>query len=234
MLDEHYGMVMMFTALGKELYSFKQESGENLAELGVCLSQQVHILQSEYPGRIQQECIEEMKGDHSYEGLNPKYQWMLAHKVDDGHPTGYSHLLLADRKLERRAEARDPLLPKIATTGGSNVTHSQTSGNLIPSKKLKGSHTFTAWSAMVESNKAAEDSVIKAEDEEEAESSAGEDSETLSGVGGADQSVGYIVCFANVVELYQRKNWNCFRCGSPDHLVKDCLKDLRKTAHKQV
>ena len=42
--------------------------------------------------------------------------------------------------------------------------------------------------------------------EEEAESSAGEDMETSSRVGGADQSVGYIVHFANVVKLYQKKN----------------------------
>ena len=48
--------------------------------------------------------------------------------------------------------------------------------------------------------------VTKPEGEEEAKSSAGEDAETLSGIGGADQSVGYIVCFANMVELYQRKN----------------------------
>ena len=47
-----------------------------------------------------------------------------------------------------------------------------------------------------------------------------------------DQSVGYIAHFANAVELYQRKNQNCFGCGSPDHLVKDGSKDLRKTAQK--
>ena len=47
---------------------------------------------------------------------------------------------------------------------------------------------------------------MKPEGEEEAESSAGEDAETLSGVRGVDQSVGYIVDFANVVKLYQRKN----------------------------
>ena len=42
--------------------------------------------------------------------------------------------------------------------------------------------------------------------EGKAESSAGEDIETSSRVGGADQSVGYIVHFANMVELYQKKN----------------------------
>ena len=44
MMDEHYGMVMMFIALSKELYSFKQGSRENVAEFGVCLLQQVQIL----------------------------------------------------------------------------------------------------------------------------------------------------------------------------------------------
>ena len=55
------------------------------------------------------------------------------------------------------------------------------------------------------SNKAEEDSGTKPEGEEEAESSAGEDAETLGGAGGVDQLVGYIVCFANAVKLYQRK-----------------------------
>ena len=70
------------------------------------------------------------------------------------------------------------------------------------------------------------------EREEEAESSAGEDIETSSGIRGADQSVGYIVHFANAVELYQKKNQNCFRCGSPDHIMRDCLEDLSKTTQK--
>ena len=73
-LDEHYGMVMMFDSLNKNLYSLKQESGENMAEFGVHLLQQVQILQLEYPGRIQQKHIEQRKWDHFYEGLNPEYQ----------------------------------------------------------------------------------------------------------------------------------------------------------------
>ena len=64
-LDEHYGIVTMFDALSKELYSLKQGSGENIAEFGVHLSQQVQILHLEYPGRIQPEHVEEMKQDHS-------------------------------------------------------------------------------------------------------------------------------------------------------------------------
>ena len=101
--DEHYGVVMTFDALNKELYSLKPGSGENMTEFGVHLSQQVQILQLEYLGRIQQEHIEEMKRDHFYEGLNPKYRQMLAHKVDGEHPAGYSVLLLAAWKLEGQA-----------------------------------------------------------------------------------------------------------------------------------
>ena len=52
------------------------------------------------------------------------------------------------------------------------------------------------------------------------------------GIGRADQPFGYITCFANAVELYQKKNQNCFRCGSPDHLLRDCLKDLSNTAQR--
>ena len=127
-LDEHYGMVMMFNGLRKELYSLKQGSRENVTKFNVHLTQQVQILQSEYLGRIQHEHIEEIKWDHFYEGLNPKYWCMLAHKVDAKHPTSYSVLLLAAQKLERWAEARDTLLLKTTTTGGSNATWPQILG----------------------------------------------------------------------------------------------------------
>ena len=101
MLDEHYAMVMVFNNLSKELYSLKQGSLEDVAEVRVYLSQQVQILQSECLGRIQQEHLEERKQDHFYEGLNPKYQCILVHKVDGKHPTSYFGLLLAAQKLER-------------------------------------------------------------------------------------------------------------------------------------
>ena len=55
MLDENYGVVMTIYILSKELYSLKQGMGENVGEFGVLLSQQVQILQMEYPSRIQQE-----------------------------------------------------------------------------------------------------------------------------------------------------------------------------------
>ena len=73
-LDEHYGVVMTFNTLSKELYFLKQGMGENVTEFRVCLSQQVQILQMEYPGRIQQEHVEEVKWDCFTEALSPKYQ----------------------------------------------------------------------------------------------------------------------------------------------------------------
>ena len=228
MLEKLYGIVMTFDTLTKELYSLKQAVGENVAKFRVCLSQQVQILQMEYPSRIQEEHVKQVNQDCFYVGLNPKYQQMLAHKVDGENPVTYSKLLLAAWKLERQAEARDPLLPKTTTTGGSNITHSHSQGNLFPSKKLKGSHTFMAQSAVVEYHETGEDSGPKPNKEKEAEHSAKEDTEVSGKVGGTDQSLGYIIQFTNTVELYQKKNCNCFRCGSPDHLVKGCPKELGK------
>ena len=74
---------------------------------------------------------------------------------------------------------------------------------------------------MVESIRVTEDLGTKAADAEEVESSHGENPETTSGVGGVDQLVGHIIHFANAVEQCKRKNQNCFRCGCPDHLVRD-------------
>ena len=158
---------MTFDALSKELYSLKQGTGENVAEFGVHLSQQVQILQMEYPSRIQQEHVEEVKWDHFYKGLSPKYQWMLAHKVNGENPVTYSELLLAAQKLERWAEVRDPLLSKTTTAGSSNVTHSHSQGNLFPSRKLKGKCTFTAQSTVVEDHETEEDSGPKPNEEKE-------------------------------------------------------------------
>ena len=133
------------------------------------------------------------------------------------------------QKLERWA---DPLLPKTVTSGRLNTTHSQTPGNLFPSQKLKGNHTFTAQSTTVGNNEAEEDSGENQEGEGGAKSSVEEDIETSSRVGGADQSVGHIIHFTNVFNLYEKKNQNCFGYSSPDHLMRDCLKDHSKTAWK--
>ena len=51
-------------------------------------------------------------------------------------------------------------------------------------------------------------------------------------MGDVDLSLGYITLFTNMVEQYQKKNHNCFGCGIPNNLMKDCLKDLGKTARK--
>ena len=113
--------------------------------------------------------------------------------MDDEHSANYSDLFLAAQKLERWAEARDPLLLKTTTTGGSNVSQPQALGNLFPSRKLQGNHTFTAQSTILESIAAEEDSSVKPEEEEEAESSDEEDPEILSRIGGADhQSPGQL------------------------------------------
>ena len=78
-----------------------------MAKFGVHLSQQVQILQMEYPSRIQQEHVDEVKPDHFYKGLSPVYWQMLAHKVIGENPVTYSELLHVAQKLERWVEARE-------------------------------------------------------------------------------------------------------------------------------
>ena len=174
-----------------------------------------------------------VKWDHFYKGLSPEYLWMLAHKVNDEHPVTYSKLLLTAWKLERWAEVRDHMLPKTPTTVSSNVTHSHSQGNPIPSRKLKGNCTFTAQSVAVEDCRTEEDSGPKTKGEQEAKCFVEEDVGTTGEVGDVDPSLlGYTAQFANVLELHQKKNHNCFGCGSPDHLVKDCPKELEKTTWK--
>ena len=56
--------------------------------------------------------------------------------------------------------------------------------------------------------------------------------EVSGGAGGTDQPMEYIICFTQVVELYQQKNRSCFECGSPNHLMQDCPKDINKSAWK--
>ena len=152
-------------------------------------------------------------------------EWILAHKVDGEHPTRYSNLLLAAQKLERWAKARDPLLPKTTPTGGSNVTHSQTSGNLFPSEKLKGSHTFTAQSAMVESKGVAEDLGTRQRRQKRLSLQMKRTQKPQVGLVEQISQLGRLSSILPTwIKLYQRKKQHCFGCGSPDHLVKDCLK----------
>ena len=152
---------------------------------------------------------------------------MLAHKVDGDHPTR----LFAAQKVEKWSEARDPLLQKITTTGGLSVTYSQTPVYLFLSQKLKGNQTFSAQLATMEGNEVGEDSNAKPEWEEEVESSA-EGPYASSGLCGAYHPISYIVHFANTVGLYQKKTQKCFGCGSPNHLIRDCPKDVGKITQK--
>ena len=149
--------------------------------------------------------MEEVKWVCFYEGLSPEYWWMLAHKGDGENLVSYSKLLLAACKLERQMEARDPLLPKTITTGISNIICSHSQGNLFPSRKLKSSCTFTAWSAVVEDCETEEDSGPKPNGEKEAESSAEEDVGMPCKVGRAEQLLGYIVQFANACRAISEK-----------------------------
>ena len=143
---------------------------------------------------------------------------MLARKVDGEHPANYSDLLLTAQKLERWAEAKDPLPPKTAATSGSNMMSSQMQGNLFPSLKLKGNCTFTNQAVTIGNDETEEDSSVKQEGEGEKEPSA-EDVEASGRVGEMNQTIEYINCFAIAVELYQKKNKNCFGCGAPDYLI---------------
>ena len=81
---------------------------------------------------------------------------------------------------------------------------------------------------MVEDHEAGEDSCPKPDGEREAESSVEEDTGLIGEVGDVDHSLGYVIWFIKAVELYQKKNCNCFGCDSLDHLLKDCPKDPEK------
>ena len=101
-------------------------------------------------------------------------------------------------------------------TSVSNMTHSQTSGNLFPSHKLKGNHTFTTQDVTVGSNEVERNSGAKQEGNAETESSADKEAKTSGRVGGMDQPMEYIVHFTKAVELYQQRNRGCFGCRDPD------------------
>ena len=67
---------------------------------------------------------------------------MLAHEVDGENPAGYSDLLLAAQKLERRAEARDPLPPKTGVTSGTKHNMSSDPRKFIPLFQAEGQPYF--------------------------------------------------------------------------------------------
>ena len=157
---------------------------------------------------------------------------MLAHKVDGEHPSIYSDLPLATQKLERWAEARDSLPPRMAATNGSNVMCSQMPGNLFPLPQVEGQLYFPVWAATIGNDMSEEDPYVEQKGEEETKPSADEEVEALGEVEEADQSIKYIACFAKAVELYQKKNKDCFGCGSPDHLIWDCPKNISRSIQK--
>ena len=76
---------------------------------------------------------------------------------------------------------------------------------------------------------AEEDPGEKPEGEGEKEPSADEDVEVSGGMEETDWSIKYIAHFVKAVKLYQKKNRNCFGCGSPEHLIWDCLKDTSRS-----
>ena len=82
--------------------------------------------------------------------------------------------------------------------------------------------------------KAKADSGMKQEGEGEMKPSANEEVKASGRVEGIDQPMEYIVHFAKAVKLYQQKNRSCFGYGSPNHLLWDCPKDIRKSAHDQI
>ena len=156
---------------------------------------------------------------------------MLAHKVDVENPAGYSDLLLATHKLDRRTEAREPLPQKTTVASGSNATCSQAPGNLFPLHRLKGNCTFAAQAVAIGNDEGEADSSAKQE-EGNKESLAHEEDEASYRAGGTDQHMEYVICFAKAVKLYQQKNRSCFGCRSPNHLMQDCPKVIRKSAWK--
>ena len=107
-------------------------------------------------------------------------------------------------------------------------------GNLFPSHKLKGNHTFAGQAMTVGNDEARKVPAVNPNRERETESSTGEEIETSSRAGETDQSIEHIIHFTKVIKLYQKKNRNCFGCGSPDHLICDCPKDLNQSAWKQI
>ena len=72
---------------------------------------------------------------------------------------------------------------------------------------------------VVGNDEAGKDPDANPDGEGETGSSAGKEVEASSRAGETDQSIEYIVHFTKAIELYQKKNRNCFGCSSPDHLI---------------
>ena len=78
---------------------------------------------------------------------------------------------------------------------------------------MKGSYIIAAQSTAVGDHETEEDSGLKCNEEKEAKYSAEEDVGMSGEVGNVDPSFGYIMQFANAVELYQKKNCNSIELG---------------------
>ena len=114
---------------------------------------------------------------------------MLAHKVDGEPWASYSNMLLATQMLERWAEARDLLPPKVAATTGLATTCYQMPGNLFPTHKLKSNCTFATWAATVGNDTTEEDPSVEPEGEEETKPSPDEEVEIPGKVTEAEQTI---------------------------------------------
>ena len=109
-MDEHYGVVMMLDSEQEAFFPQARSMRKGSQIWSVTVTAGTDTAVKSIPEGSQQEHVEEMKQDCFNEGLNDKYWWMLAHKVNGEHPARYSGLLLAAEKFERWAETRDPLL----------------------------------------------------------------------------------------------------------------------------
>ena len=222
----------MFDILSKELYFLKQGSGGNVAKFGVHLSQQVKILQLEYLGRIQPEYS---RGDE-VRSL-PIRAW--ATNINECWPIK----LMVNTKLATPIWSSSPEVGKMgrsqrsSTPGGhhnrriKNNSFSDTRG-FVSLPEVEGQsylHHLVYYSGKQKSWRRLRHEAGRGR---RGWVFSWRRHRNLEWCWGTDQSVGYIVCFANVVELYHRRNQNCFKCGSPDYLVKDCPKDLNKTTKK--
>ena len=119
--------------------------------------------------------MEEMKGDHFYEGLNPKYWQILAHKVDGENPAGYFDLLLATQKTGRKSRNQRPSAPKDNCKQWIECYTFSDPRQLIPLMQVEGQPyfhhlSFNHWNAKGEVY-----SSMKQEGEEEMEPLADEE-----------------------------------------------------------
>ena len=173
-----------------------------------------------------------MKWDHFYKGLNPEYWQMLANKVDSENFAWYSNLCLAAWKLERWLEARDPLLLKNHPNQGIKHNSFSDISELVTLLEVEGQsylHHLISYGGKLWNCRRVRH---KGRGGRRCWDFRWRGPRNLKWDWWSRSAIGYIIHFVNVVEVYLRKNQNWFACSSPDHLVKYCWKDLRKTTWK--